>query len=126
MITWFYAFAFGLSLALLGIVLLKNKRVDTTLLLAALLICINCFGRYLQAAAETLETAVLANRFIYVGACYIPLLMVVLLTALCGFCMPRIMLTGLVILSTVIFGCSMTVGHSTLLYRTMELREGEG
>ena len=126
MITWFYAFVFGLSLALLGIVLLKNKRVDTTLVLAALLICINCFGRYLQAAAETLETAVLANRFIYVGACYIPLLMVVFLTALCGFRMPRIMLTGLVVLSTVIFGCSMTVGHSTLFYRTMELKQAEG
>ena len=126
MITWIYAFVFGLSLALLGIVLLKYKRVDTTLLMAALLICVNCFGRYLQSTAETLETAILANRFIYLGACYIPLLMVMLLTSLCEFRMPRLLLAGLVTVSTAIFGCSMTVGHSTIFYRTMELKQAEG
>ena len=73
MITGFYALVFGMSIALLGVVLFKNKRADTTLVLAALLICINCFGRALQASSETLETALLANHFIYVGACYIPL-----------------------------------------------------
>lgn len=126
MITWIYAFVFGLSIALLGIVLLKYKRVDTTLVTAALLLCVNCFGRYLQSTAETLETAVLANRFIYLGACYIPLLMVVLLTSLCGFRMFRLWLAGLVALSTVIFGLSMTVGHSTIFYRVMELKQADG
>lgn len=126
MITWIYAFVFGLSLALLGIVLLKYKRVDTTLVAAALLLCVNCFGRYLQSTAETLETAILANRFIYLGACYIPLLMVVLLTSLCGFRMFRMWLAGLVTLSTVIFGLSMTVGHSTIFYRVMELKQADG
>ena len=126
MITWVYAFVFGLSLALMGIVLLKNKRVDTMLILTAMLICSNCFGRYLQATAETLETAVLANRFIYLGACYIPLLMVVFLSGLCGFKMPKLLLAGLLTLSTVIFGCSMTVGYSTIYYRHMELKQADG
>ena len=79
MVMAFNMIVFLLAIALLAMVLLKNKRVDTTLMMAVILICSNCFGRYLQAAAETLETAVLANRFIYVGACYIPLLMVVFL-----------------------------------------------
>lgn len=126
MITWVYAFVFGLSLALMGIVLLKNKRVDTMLILTAMLICSNCFGRYLQATAETLETAVLANRFIYLGACYIPLLMVVFLSGLCGFKMSKLLLAGLLTLSTVIFGCSMTVGYSTIYYRHMELKQADG
>ncbi len=126
MITWFYAFVFVLSVALLGTVLLKNKRVDTTLLLATLLICANCFGRYLQASAKTLETAVVANRFIYLGACYIPLLMVIFLTRLCEFKMPKFLKAGLIAFSTIIFGCSLTVGHSTIYYRSMELKQAGG
>lgn len=126
MITGFYALVFGMSIALLGVVLFKNKRADTTLVLAALLICINCFGRALQASSETLETALLANNFIYVGACYIPLLIAVLLSGLCGFKMPRLLKAGMITLSTVIFAFSLTVNSSTIFYRTVQLKQAEG
>ena len=126
MITGFYALVFGMSVALLCAVLLKNKRADTTLVLAALLICINCFGRALQASSESLETALLANHFIYVGACYIPLLIAVLLSGLCGFKMPRLLKAGMITLSTVIFAFSLTVNSSTIFYRTVQLKQAEG
>jgi len=69
-----------LSATLMGIILLRNKRVDATLVLAVILIFLNCFGRYLQAATGDLETAIIANGFIYVGSCYVPLLMVYFLS----------------------------------------------
>jgi len=51
---------------------------------------------------------------------------VVFLSGLCGFKMPKLLLAGLLTLSTVIFGCSMTVGYSTIYYRHMELKQADG
>ena len=76
MITAFNLVVLLLAVTLMGIVLLRNKRVDTILVLAVLLISLNCFGRYLQAVTQDFETAIIANGLIYVGSCYVPLLMV--------------------------------------------------
>ena len=48
MVTAFNLIVLVLAVTLAAMVLLKNKRVDTTLMMAIILICANCFGRYLQ------------------------------------------------------------------------------
>jgi len=126
MVTVFNFVVFLMAVALMGIVLLKNKRVDTTLVMAVILLCSNCFGRYLQAAAQNLETAIVANYFIYAGACYIPLLMVYFLNDLCDVQLPKICRIGLVTYSSIVFGCSLTVGYTTMYYRQIELIKADG
>lgn len=126
MVTVFYFVTFLLSMALMGIVLLKNKRVDTMLVIAVILIWCNCFGRYLQSSSQSLETAIVANALIYVGACYIPLLMVQFLTGLCNLKLPKLCRIGLLIYSTIVFGCTLTVGHLPLYYRHVELVKAKG
>lgn len=121
MVMAFNMIVFLLAIALLAMVLLKNKRVDTTLMMAVILICSNCFGRFLQSVAQSLETAIVANCFIYAGACYIPFLMLCFLTELCEFKMPKWCQYGLAVYSTVVYGCALTVGHTSLYYRYVEL-----
>ena len=121
MITGFYAFVFGLSLTLVAILLIRNKRVDSLLMVSAILICCNCFGRYVQASAETLETALLANRFIYLGACYIPLLMTFFLAGLCGLRISKTLRLLLICLSSAVFLLSNTVGYNDWYYRSVQL-----
>lgn len=121
MVMAFNMIVFLLAIALLAMVLLKNKRVDTTLMMAVILICSNCFGRFLQSVAQSLETAIVANCFIYAGACYIPFLMLCFLTELCEFKMPKWCQYGLAVYSTVVYGCALTVGHASLYYRHVEL-----
>jgi len=115
-----------LSATLMGIILLRNKRVDATLVLAVILIFLNCFGRYLQAATGDLETAIIANGFIYVGSCYVPLLMVYFLSGLCGVRPPKWCQVGLTVFSTVVFGCALTVGYLPLYYSNVELVTAKG
>ncbi len=126
MVTAFNLVVVLLAVTLLIMVLLKNKRVDSMLMMAVILICSNCFGRWLQSAAQQLETAIVANCFIYAGACYIPLLMVYFLTGLCDFKLPKWCWFGLVTYSTVVFGCALTVGHMPLYYRHVELVRADG
>ena len=82
MITMFYFIVFLLALFMTGSFLVRNKNVDTVYILFCLLVTVNCLGRYMQASSETLEMAIWANRFLYVGGCYAPLLTVVILSRL--------------------------------------------
>ena len=71
MVTWFYFIVFLLALIMTGSILLRNKNVDTLLVLFSLVVTINCMGRYMLASAESIEMAIWANIFLYVGGCYI-------------------------------------------------------
>lgn len=126
MVTVFNLVVLLLSVVLLGIVLLRNKRVDTTLVLAVLLICANCFGRYLQAVTQDLDTAIIANHLIYVGSCYVPLLMVYFLSGLCDIKLPLWCRAALVTCSTIVFGCALTVGYLPWYYRDVKLVVTDG
>ena len=126
MVTAFNLIVLVLAVILTAMVLLKNKRVDTTLMMAIILICANCFGRYLQSAAQCLETAIVANAFIYVGSCFVPLVMVYFLTGLCGFKPPKWCRIALVVYSTAMFCCALTVGHLPWYYSRVELVEEKG
>ena len=69
MVTIFYFIVFILALILTGSFLIRNKNVDSIFILFSLFVTMNCFGRYILAASENLETAIWANRFLYIGGC---------------------------------------------------------
>ena len=83
MITGFYLIVFLLSLFMLGRVLFVNKKVDSMILTAVILLMMNCLGRYMLATAECLSMALTANKIIYLGACFLPLMTVIILARLC-------------------------------------------
>ena len=91
MVTWFYFMVFILALIMTGSFLVKNKNVDTMFILFAVLVTINCLGRFVLASAETLELAVWANKFLYVGGCFAPLMTVLVLGRLCNLRIPRML-----------------------------------
>lgn len=84
MVTWFYFIVFLFALIMTGGILLRNKNVDTLLVLFSIVVTINCMGRYMLASAESIEMAIWANKFLYVGGCFAPLLTVFVLAKLCN------------------------------------------
>lgn len=126
MITWFYLIVFLLSLAMLGRVLFTNQKVDSLVLIAIGLLVINCWGRYVLASSENLEMAILANKIIYVGACYLPFMMVLFLARLCNTKIPSWLIGLLAIGSTTVMGGVLTIGHSDIYYKSAELVHGKG
>ena len=67
--------SFVLSLLMMGFVFAKHRKLDTLVVLLLLTINISCCGRFMLSTAQTLETALWANRFIYMGTCYSPFLL---------------------------------------------------
>jgi len=126
MVTWFYFIVFMLSLLLTGSFLIKNKKADSVFVLFALLVNINCMGRYFLAASETLEMALWSNKFMYVGGCYLPLLTVMVLTKLCDLRISKSILVVMGIYSTVVLAAVFSIGKSDLYYKQVEMGYGDG
>lgn len=126
MVTWFYFIVFILALLMTGSFLVRNKNVDTVFILFSILVTINCMGRYMLAKAESLEMAIWANKFLYVGGCYAPLLTVLVLARLSNRKIPGILLTIMTLYSTVVMGLVLTIGKYGIYYKQVELGHGDG
>ena len=126
MITSFYFVVFILALMLTGSFLVRNKNVDSVFILFSLFVTMNCFGRYMLAAAENLETAIWANKFLYIGGCYAPLLTVIVLSKLCNLKLSRLLITIMTACSTLIICLVMTIGKCGIYYKHVEIGYGNG
>lgn len=102
MVTLFYFVVFVLALVMTGSFLYKNKNINTVFILFSILVTINCLGRYMLATSQNLEMALWANKFLYVGGCYAPLLTVVVLAKLCNLKMSNMLFKIMTIYSTVV------------------------
>lgn len=126
MVTWFYFFVFVLSLTLALKCLIQNKNIDTLFVLFFCAIIINCVGRYWLAASDGLEMALWANKILYVGGVYAPLLALLVLTRLCDITIPRSFVCFMTVYSTIVLCFVMTIGNSGIYYKSVELLHEEG
>lgn len=126
MVTAFYFIVFLLALAMTASILFRNQKVDTLFILFSICVTINSFGRYMLAASDDLVMAVWANKFLYIGACYAPLLMVLVLQRLCNLKVPRVLMLLMTTYSTLIMCLVFTIGKSKIYYKNVELGYGNG
>lgn len=126
MVTGFYFVVFVLSLMMTGSFLTRNRNVDSVFCLFSILVTINCLGRYMLATADSLEMAIWANKFLYVGGCYAPLMTVIVLAKLCNTKMPRPLLAFMTTYSTVVICLVMTIGKCGIYYKDVQLEYGDG
>ncbi|MGN0337422.1 MAG: HD domain-containing phosphohydrolase [Lachnospiraceae bacterium] len=126
MVTWFYFIVFLLALIMAGSFLLQTKNADSMFVLFSILVVVNCLGRYMLASAQTLEMAIWANKFLYVGGCFAPLLILIVLARLCNQRIPRWLIAVLTAYSTLVIGLVMTIGRSGIYYKDVQLGHGNG
>lgn len=117
---------FILSLVMIGIILGKYKKLDTLFFLLGLSIVVNCLGRFMLSSAQNLETAMWANLFLYVGGCYAPLLLAIVLFKVCNMRFPKIATIIMTTYSTIILLLVMSVGYTDLYYADVQLIKADG
>lgn len=113
--------AFIVSFVMMGSVLARYKKVDTQFLLLSVAIMVSCMGRFILAISQSLETALLANRILYVGGCYAPLLLVVVLFKLSDIRLPKLAVLAMTLYSSIVMLLVMTTGYFDLYYKEVEL-----
>lgn len=126
MVVGFYFIVFVLAASMLISFLVRSKKADTLLIFFGIMITINCLGRYMLATSKTLDMAIWANKFLYVGGCFAPLLTVFLLARLCEHRVPNWLKILLISYSTLVLGLVMTIGKLDIYYKDVELAHGNG
>ena len=77
------------------------------------------FGHLFLALSTTIEGAIVANKVCYLGSCFLPLLLFLLICRLCSFNIPRWLKLILFAYSTLVFALSCTVGFSDIFYESV-------
>ena len=113
--------AFLLSVVMMVSVLVRYRKIDTLFLLVEISVTLNCMGRFLLDASGTLDSAIWANKLMYIGACYAPPLLIMMLFRLCSLRLPRIAALLMTLYSTVVMGFVMTIGVNGIYYKKVEL-----
>ena len=126
MVSSLYLLTFIASVVMTGWFLLRNKKTDNLYVIFCLFVIINSLGRYLLSVSDNLWMALTANKLIYVGGCYCPLFIVLALRQLCGIRISKVITGGMTLFSTVMMGFVLTIGHSDIYYKDVQLAEGDG
>ena len=77
------------------------------------------FGYLFLALSTTIEGAIVANKVCYLGACFLPLFLFLLICRLCSFELSRWIKLFLFLYSALVFGLSCTVGFSDVFYESV-------
>lgn len=118
--------AFIVSLVMIGSVIFRYKKVDSLFLLLGAAVALNCLGRFLLSISQTLDVAVVANKILYVGGCYIPPLLIMVLFRLCNLKLPPAAKLIMTLYSSVVLCFAMTIGNSGLYYKEVKLVIADG
>ncbi len=126
MLTAFDFGAFIVSLIMTGSTLIKYKKIDTLFLLLEIAVTFNCLGRYMLSVSQTLDTAIWANRVLYVGGVFTAPLLVIVLFKICNIKLPRVIIAVMTLYSTVVLCLVMTIGYSGIYYKDVSLVVQDG
>ncbi len=123
----YYIFFFTVSCILTIILTARwRKRFDVNLPLIFLCVDIVNLGYVLYYLSGDLEEALLANKIIYLGGCFLPLLVLFLVIRLCRFRMSSRIKAVLLTITMVVFAGAMTTGIYPVFYKSVEYRLVDG
>ncbi len=121
-----YFVTFLVSLLLLTVNLIGNKKANTLFVVFSLSVAMNCWGTFLLSVSGTLEVAILANKILYVGGCFTAPLAILLIVQTCNIRWPGWLTALLFGLGAVTYGFVLTIGHSEIYYKSVELAQTDG
>ena len=121
-----YLATFLASFCILITLLVKHERSTNLILLFNLLTTIQSFGRVVIAFTEDLECARIGNMFVYIGACFCPLVIVVILNKLCKINMPKWLLYIFTFFTSIVYLCTLTIGYNKMYYKSFSIAHANG
>lgn len=125
--TLYYEILFGTSLALtMFYALFWHKHFDAHFTLIFSFIPVTNLGYMLVAQSKTLDAALIANKFIYIGGCYLVLLFMLSILSLCHINLSKLMKLLFFSISTSVYICVLTDDHHSFFYRNIAFERNDG
>lgn len=127
MVSFYYLCAFVVAVLLaLCYLAIWHKHFDIHIALIFLLVPIANLGYAMVSTSHSLEAAILATKVSYIGGCYVQLILMLAVYALCFIEINRKLRFVLLCLSTAAFMCVLTIGEAPLYYANVELAQFGG
>ena len=118
--------SFFASLALFWVLCYNQKRVQTVYLLISIACTFQCFGNFLSTVAQNDDVAYLATIFIYVGGCYCPYYIFLILTYLCDIKISNWLRKFLGAWVVVIMLLVISIRFLPIYYKSFHIRTANG
>lgn len=125
MVIGVYLATFLASISILISLLTKYKRTTNVVILFSIVTAIQSFGRVIVACTMDLELAWLGNMFIYVGACFCPLIVIIVLNNLCKLNIPKWILYLIIGYTILVYCLTLTIGNSEIYYKSFQIVQGK-
>ncbi|MBQ8567463.1 MAG: hypothetical protein IJ445_07770 [Clostridia bacterium] len=105
---------------LIGYIVLVRKKESWLLLLYICVTVVNT-GYFLLSVSKTVEFAIFANDFIYLGSVFLSMSMLLTIVRLCGFEVKKKLIIALLIIGALMFAVIATSGFLPWYYKEIEL-----
>ena len=123
----FYLICFLAALLLSGIYIFNwRKNYDVHLTLIFALVPVVNAGYLMLAQARTAEAAVNAYKIVYIGGCYLHLIIMLAVFSLCGIRLGKWLRTLFMIISSVVYLSVITIGKNDLFYKSYHFEQAGG
>ena len=127
MLLLYYDLMLGLSLALMLLYAFNwHKHFDTHITLVFVLAPVTNLAHCLLYRSGTLEAALVANKVIYIGGCYLFPIMMLSVFSLCHIRLSGWLRAALLAVSTAIYAAALSMGSSPLFYKSVALTVTDG
>lgn len=111
---------------ILFLIFTNGKKVDLYMLLLELLMLVTNAGYVAAAVAVSLEEAILANKIVYIGGCFIPPVIIAIISSVCNYKIPKILNTLMGFFSAAVYVLVLSTGYSEIYYKSSELSSLDG
>ena len=120
----FYLSLFLISFLLTLIYIFRwHKHFDTHMTVVYVLIPIICVAYFVMYSNKDPQSAMGALKIIYVGACYLPWMMMLCVAELCDIKINRVIRIVSILLNTVIYAFVLTIGRLPWFYKSLTLEK---
>lgn len=127
MVTAYYITVFLLSLALMiAYMFVWQKHFDTLITIIFVLVPVTNLAYPLLAISQTQEAALMANRLTYIGGCYLLPILMLAVCSLCHIKVRRWVRVLILVVSTIVYLSSLTIGISPIFYESVTFARVDG
>ncbi|MBQ7956351.1 MAG: response regulator [Lachnospiraceae bacterium] len=124
MIYYYLITALLTGISLIALVLrFEKSKVNLYFLLLVLLLALSNGGYLSIALATNVNEAVLANKICYLGGCFTPPLILLLICTICNYHVPSWLKIGMFLYSFTVYGMVLTIGINGFYYESVYLEK---
>ena len=116
---YYYAMLIVSIVTLIVYAFIFHKHFDVNITIMAVLIPVVCLASIFVSNSHTIEEALVGLKLSYIGGCYILLAAMFLVFNICGVNINPWIRAVLVLISSLVFCSSLTIGYNNLFYKSV-------